>query len=61
MEYIMVKLPKKVLYLTDEEIGRLILHDLDLFKLAIKRGKGITRHNAQRAREQAKFRREKGL
>lgn len=55
MDYIEVRLPKAKIYLTPSEIHSLLLKDIDLYKTALARGKGITRHGAQKAREEAKW------
>lgn len=55
VQYIEIQLPKCKIYLTHEEINGLLQKDLSLFKTALKRSKGIIRHNQQKQRERAKF------
>jgi len=54
MAYIEIKLPKCRLFLTEREMLRLLNQDPDLWMLALKRGKGITRARQARARQRAK-------
>ena len=61
MDYVEIKLNKCVVYLSKEEIMSLLQKDLSLFKTALKRGKGITRHQQQKEREGQKWEREKGF
>jgi hypothetical protein len=60
-EYVEVKINKAVVYLKPSEINRMLQQDLELFTLALKRGKGITRHNQQKDRERQKWEREQGF
>lgn len=49
-----IKMPKCVLYLTEQEIQSLLSRDPELWKLAIGRGKGITRARQTRERVRKK-------
>lgn len=51
MDYICVKLPRCVVYLTAAEINQLLMKDPDLFAQALKRGKGILRAQATQERK----------
>ncbi|MBT2738120.1 hypothetical protein [Bacillus sp. ISL-7] len=55
MDFIEVKLKKCTVYLLPEEIHHLLLVDIDLYKKALARGKGITRTKVQTSREEAKW------
>ena len=57
VQYIEIQLNKCVVYLSKEEITSLLQKDTALFSEALKRGKGFTRHQQQKAREKAKFER----
>ena len=50
--YIEIQLPKCRVFLTPDEINRLLQQDLELFATAIRRGKAIIR--ARKARERIK-------
>jgi hypothetical protein len=41
--YIEIKLTKHTLFLTEQELNRLLSHDVDLWQEAIRRGKAILR------------------
>jgi hypothetical protein len=55
MDYIEIKLPKCVVYLTQEEMNRLLQTDRDLYMTGLRRGKGISRHRVQKSRERQKW------
>lgn len=48
--FIEIRLTKCLLFLTESEITGLLSKDLDLWKEAIKRGKGISRARANASR-----------
>lgn len=50
--YIEIQLPKCRVFLTPDEISRLLQRDPDLFAAALKRGKGILRARAQEKRRE---------
>jgi hypothetical protein len=45
-----IQLPRQTLFLTEQELTSLLAKDLDLWKLALKRGKGILRQRQARSR-----------
>jgi len=47
-ELIKVKLPKCLVLLTSYEINQMLLKNLDIFEVAIKRGKAFKRFNHKR-------------
>lgn len=52
--YIEIKLTKCTLFLTEQELGHLLSHDVDLWREAIRRGKAILRARKERMREVSK-------
>ena len=53
--FIEIKLNKSTIYLTPEEINRLLLKDISLFKEAVNRGKAFSRANQHRQQCERKF------
>jgi hypothetical protein len=45
-----IRLNKCVIYLTSDEIHKLLLNDIELYKEALKRGKIFTRSNSLNSR-----------
>lgn len=45
-----IKIPGATVFLTAKEVNRLLLYEPELFKMALKRGKGIIRARAAKAR-----------
>ena len=60
MDFIEIKLPKCVVYLTPDEIKGLLQKDTELYMTALKRGKGISRKRKQKSRERQKWQNERG-
>lgn len=54
MNYTRIKLPRCVVYLSNEEISHLLTKDLELFETAILRGKAFTRAEQRENRLQTK-------
>jgi hypothetical protein len=46
-----IRLPKHRLFLTEEEVQGLLKHDPELWEVALKRGKVITRARQRRERQ----------
>jgi len=58
--FIEIKLNKSIVYLTPEEINRLLLKDLELYRVGIKRGKAFIRANQHRQQCERKFTQSEG-
>ncbi|MFS0672586.1 MULTISPECIES: hypothetical protein [Ornithinibacillus] len=55
MKYIEIPVYKSKIFLTEEEISKLLRKDMELYKLGLKRGKAFIRSKQQREREERKY------
>jgi hypothetical protein len=54
LKYIEIKVPKAVIYITENEVLSMLYQNADLFAKVLKRGKAFKRSAEQKEREQNK-------